>query len=842
MLQKQIQRISMKLPQPEKKMTLTATMTMGNAATGSAIEGPTLTKIMRPAEKTLVKQPGEKVLVKQISGRGMRTGNDGRPLPMPGQASPQRKPSQLAAGTSSGTAPVSPAPATATGAGGAAPAPASAPSTVVAPGVVTSPTTHPDTAVSAVAVATQPAPVVEDKVVLNIDASLSKEDQKRMQIVREILNTEQSYVDNLNVVKTRFIGALRKAGGMEDLIRQIYGNIELIAGFNEELLSSLEQRIKGWTPESKIGDIFLRLGPFLKMYNDYSSNFHGAVDLHFNAVKTNRVYASTVAPLEQAAKNNEILALNALLIQPIQRIPRYKLLLEDLLKNTDGSHPDHRDLEKAVSQIKGVADHLNESVRKTENSQILLQFSPVVRIKLENLLLPHRHVITTGAVSALIYPLEALLSSEGVDAQKVDEKKKNRCEMRVVVFNDLIAAIRETKDVKDATMYHWPLVLTWLNENPETKKKKCFEIFGPDYVLRCYPTSKELVATWTQKLRRIVNSVLCNETIESPDRIGEHMLPDGSVYNGQWARGLRHGQGSMTMRCGSTYEGAWVKCLRTGEGRMKYVTGGVYQGDWLNDQPHGKGVLRLPGEGVYQGDFVNGKREGEGVMRFEDGSEYQGTWMAGLFAKGTLKSSDGATVYSGTFVNNRKDGKGVLTKNGEVVYDGVWKRNLPETNGFLKDSLGTFKGGFSLGRRQGIGIQNYTNGFVYQGVWEADMPNGQGNLTGPNGVDYDGEWQAGVRHGFGKATLANKDVYEGQWCDGLPHGEGTYSFANGVIFSGMFNRGSRAEGLCTLTKGDVVVRGTYSFGTVRVRGEAVEFLAPELLSVFALPPLAAHEL
>jgi hypothetical protein len=67
----------------------------------------------------------------------------------------------------------------------------------------------------------------------------------------------------------RFIAALRKAGGLDDLIRQIYGNIELIAGFNEELLSSLEQRNSGWTPQSKIGDIFLRLGPFLKMYNEY---------------------------------------------------------------------------------------------------------------------------------------------------------------------------------------------------------------------------------------------------------------------------------------------------------------------------------------------------------------------------------------------------------------------------------------------------------------------------------------------------------------------------------------------------------------------------------------------
>jgi hypothetical protein len=35
------------------------------------------------------------------------------------------------------------------------------------------------------------------------------------------------------------------------------------------------------------------------------------------------------------------LTLKAFLIMPIQRIPRYRLLLEDLVKNTPESHPDH---------------------------------------------------------------------------------------------------------------------------------------------------------------------------------------------------------------------------------------------------------------------------------------------------------------------------------------------------------------------------------------------------------------------------------------------------------------------------------------------------------------------
>ena len=43
----------------------------------------------------------------------------------------------------------------------------------------------------------------------------------------------------------------------------------------------------------------------------------------------------------------------ALLITPIQRVPRYVLLLKELIKHTPATHPDHADLKKALSVIEG---------------------------------------------------------------------------------------------------------------------------------------------------------------------------------------------------------------------------------------------------------------------------------------------------------------------------------------------------------------------------------------------------------------------------------------------------------------------------------------------------------
>jgi FYVE/RhoGEF/PH domain-containing protein 3 len=51
---------------------------------------------------------------------------------------------------------------------------------------------------------------------------------------------------------------------------------------------------------------------------------------------------------------------------PIQRIPRYKLLLTELLKHTPEEHPDFEDLEAAVKLVSSVVGAINEDIKRQE--------------------------------------------------------------------------------------------------------------------------------------------------------------------------------------------------------------------------------------------------------------------------------------------------------------------------------------------------------------------------------------------------------------------------------------------------------------------------------------------
>ena len=97
--------------------------------------------------------------------------------------------------------------------------------------------------------------------------------------------------------------------------------------------------------------------------------------------------------LENVRQENNIGDICSFLIMPIQRIPRYELLLRELKKNTDPSSPESVGLEKAFEKIVGIATHVNESQRHIENMTKLLALQDRIQGQAFELLMPHRRLL-----------------------------------------------------------------------------------------------------------------------------------------------------------------------------------------------------------------------------------------------------------------------------------------------------------------------------------------------------------------------------------------------------------------------------------------------------------------
>jgi hypothetical protein len=65
------------------------------------------------------------------------------------------------------------------------------------------------------------------------------------------------------------------------------------------------------------------------------------------------------------------MGLEMLLISPVQRIPRYELLLKQLFKLTPAEHKDHGLLPEAIKCLSETAAYINEEKRSAESKEAL---------------------------------------------------------------------------------------------------------------------------------------------------------------------------------------------------------------------------------------------------------------------------------------------------------------------------------------------------------------------------------------------------------------------------------------------------------------------------------------
>ncbi|MCJ8735189.1 hypothetical protein PDJAM_G00244130 [Pangasius djambal] len=203
---------------------------------------------------------------------------------------------------------------------------------------------------------------------------LQSESQKLFNIAQELLHTEEAYVKRLNLLDKVFCTKLTDAGIPADVINGIFSNISSIYCFHHQfLLPELQTRItQEWSTNPRIGDILQKLAPFMKMYGEYVKNFDPAMDLVNTWTQRSTQFKSVVQNIQKQDVCGN-LTLQHHMLEPVQRIPRYELLLKDYLKKLPSDAPDRKDAEKALDLISTAANHSNAAIKKMEKMNKLLE-------------------------------------------------------------------------------------------------------------------------------------------------------------------------------------------------------------------------------------------------------------------------------------------------------------------------------------------------------------------------------------------------------------------------------------------------------------------------------------
>ncbi|XP_066561094.1 FYVE, RhoGEF and PH domain-containing protein 6 isoform X2 [Amia ocellicauda] len=202
---------------------------------------------------------------------------------------------------------------------------------------------------------------------------------KVVHIAREIMSSEKVFVDVLKLLHIDFRDAVAKASRQsgkpvieERTLNQILYYLPQLYELNRDLLRELEERVAHWNDHQRIADIFVKKGPYLKMYSTYIKEFDKSIALLDEQCKRNPGFAGVVREFEMSPRCAN-LALKHYLLKPVQRIPQYQLLLTDYLKNLHEDSSDYKDTQAALSIVIEVANHANDIMKQGDNFQKLMQ-------------------------------------------------------------------------------------------------------------------------------------------------------------------------------------------------------------------------------------------------------------------------------------------------------------------------------------------------------------------------------------------------------------------------------------------------------------------------------------
>ena len=234
------------------------------------------------------------------------------------------------------------------------------------------------------------------------DVSLTQcsDPQKLLHIAQELLHTEEAYVKRLHLLDQVFCTKLTEAGIPLEVTTGIFSNISSIYRFHGQfLLPELQKRItEEWDTNPRLGDILQKLAPFLKMYGEYVKNFDRAMGLVSTWTQRSPQFKDVIHTIQKQEVCGN-LTLQHHMLEPIQRIPRYEMLLKDYLKKLSPDSPDWNDAKKSLEIISTAASHSNSAIRKMENLKKLLEIYEMGEE--EDIVNPSNELIKEGQILKL---------------------------------------------------------------------------------------------------------------------------------------------------------------------------------------------------------------------------------------------------------------------------------------------------------------------------------------------------------------------------------------------------------------------------------------------------------
>uniref|UniRef100_A0A8C4ZVF7 Intersectin 2a n=1 Tax=Gadus morhua TaxID=8049 RepID=A0A8C4ZVF7_GADMO len=204
--------------------------------------------------------------------------------------------------------------------------------------------------------------------------SMTPQERKRQGYIHELIQTEETYVEDLELVLEVFHKPMSESGRLTPTeMGTIFVNWRELIMCNTKLLKALRVRKKTGGENMAvqvIGDLLAAELAHMQPYIRFCSCQLNAAALLQRRTNSEPDFKDF---LKKIATNYRCkgMPLSSFLLKPMQRITRYPLLIKNILENTPEGHVDRGSLREALERAEELCSQVNEGVREKENSDRL---------------------------------------------------------------------------------------------------------------------------------------------------------------------------------------------------------------------------------------------------------------------------------------------------------------------------------------------------------------------------------------------------------------------------------------------------------------------------------------
>ncbi|KAM6962007.1 rho guanine nucleotide exchange factor 39 isoform 1-T2 [Tautogolabrus adspersus] len=213
-------------------------------------------------------------------------------------------------------------------------------------------------------------------------------ERKRSRTAKELVQTEQRYCQQLELINTYFVEILKAKRTLKPDVREnIFSSIKDIHSVNQSLLVHLEN--------GYYGRGFDQFCPHLNHYNTYVDNIYNSSKVLRIQLKKNKAFRRFKILQEERPQFSDQ-RLEDLLQLPVLRIDQYKHFLQDLAANTSPDVPEFQQISRAVDAVCETSQRIQNNTRRHENHLQLCRVQKLLKGQKTKVLAAGRWYIREG--------------------------------------------------------------------------------------------------------------------------------------------------------------------------------------------------------------------------------------------------------------------------------------------------------------------------------------------------------------------------------------------------------------------------------------------------------------